>query len=141
MRALPPPPSPSSSCFMARLLCTSHLRSSTLERTPSCAPIHPWMAVGSGALTALCVATSTVICFATEKNIRNKTLTRRSGPPPWLSSAPPNTLFRDNTSEQGSLSRRIMCPAVRICESVNKLGSDTVKQITEVKDRLPARNL
>lgn len=36
--------------------------------------IHPWMAVGSGASALLCVATRAVICFATEKNIRNKTV-------------------------------------------------------------------
>lgn len=79
---------------------------------PVLRPIHPWMAVGSGALTVLCVATWTVICFATEKNIRNKTLTRRSGPPPWLSCAPHLLVtLRDNTGEPGSFSRYIMCAA------------------------------
>lgn len=41
---------------------------------PVLRPIHPWMAVGSGASALLCVATRAVICFATEKNIRNKTV-------------------------------------------------------------------
>lgn len=41
---------------------------------PVLRPIHPWMTVGSGALTVFCLATWTLICFATEKNIRYKTL-------------------------------------------------------------------
>lgn len=85
---------------------------------PVLRPIHLWMAVGSGALTALCVATWTVISFATEKNIRNKSLTRRLGPPPWLSSAPHLLVtLGDNKNAQGSLSQRTMRPAIKFVRS------------------------
>lgn len=39
---------------------------------PALRPIHPWIARGSGELSVFCVKNWTVICFATEKNIREK---------------------------------------------------------------------
>lgn len=73
--------------------------------------------------------------FCNWKNIRNKTLTRRSGPPPWLSCAPHLLVtLRDNTGEPGSFSRCIMCAATESVSGVNKLGSDTVKHLMEVKE-------
>ena len=61
-----PPPHPGG-LFYCLAVCASHLRSSTLERTPFPRSIHPSMTVGSGALTVLCAGIWTIICLATQK--------------------------------------------------------------------------
>lgn len=101
---------------------------------PVLRPIHPWMAVGSGASALLCVATRAVICFATEKNIRNKTV--RDPHLGFFLCPPPPRHFVNSARLYGQLFRaHYGPPCLTMTGQSNKLTSNPMKHLIKVKGR------